>query len=620
VQTCTMEDGASRTYGGGLVDQINSMGGGLAVDQINSYGGGLVADRINSIGGGLVDQINSHGGGLHGNSEEKSQGSTLSTCNDEGVVHLEVRREGAEFSVEVIGITEVRSETDEPSSWGFTLKDLREAQEKDEDLRTILQWLTSGVVPEEGALFLTSPAGKYYWLNKEMLCLVDGVLYMDTGQEDKKLVVPDSLKEKAVSLNHDLPSAAHQGIARTKAKMKEKFFWYGMSEFVKNFVISCDKCSQNKKSARHGRCPMTEYHAGAPMERVHIDFLGPLPETPRGNQHILVMVDQFTKWVECVPLPSQTAEVTAQAAVNEFFSRFGYPLQLHSDQGRNFEGKLFTALCKALEIHKTRSTPYRPSSNGQVERYNRTLMDAVRCFIGKSQHRWDVHLQQIAGALRASVNRSTGFTPNKLMLGREVNTPASLMFPLEGSKPKNQDPEDFVVRLTSGIQEAHDTARRTLKSSLKRMKRNYDLRILTRPFEKGDVVHLLDTASIKGKCKKLSSPWKGPGIIVKKFSAYIYRVKLRNAVFVTNHDRMKPCRDRNLPTWIKNWKKKPEGDEDTEEDESAVHCSCRKPCGGRFMILCEQCDVWYHGSCVNVTPTEALDIDKYKCRECVERV
>jgi hypothetical protein len=53
-----------------------------------------------------------------------------------------------------------------------------------------------------------------------------------------------------------------------------------------------------------------------------------------------MMVDQFTKWVECIPLPSQTAEVTARAAVNEFFSRFGYPFQVFSDQGRNFESQL----------------------------------------------------------------------------------------------------------------------------------------------------------------------------------------------------------------------------------------------------------------------------------------
>ena len=166
-----------------------------------------------------------------------------------------------------------------------------------------------------------------------------------------------------------------------------------------------------------------------------------------------MMVDQFTKWVECIPLPTQTAEETAREAVDHFFSRFGFPFQVYSDQGRNFESKLFRELCKALQIHKARTTPYRPSSNGQVERYNRTLMDAVRCFIGNKQDQWDVYLQQIAGALRASVNRQTGFTANRLMLGREVNMPAHLMFPLAGEK--SQNPGNYVGKLTANLQKAH---------------------------------------------------------------------------------------------------------------------------------------------------------------------
>lgn len=96
------------------------------------------------------------------------------------------------------------------------------------------------------------------------------------------------------------------------------------------------------------------------MERVHLDFVGLLPKTDRGNEHIFMMVDQFTKWVECVPLTSQTAEETAKAASNEFFSRFGYPFQVYSDQGRNFESTLFRELCDLLHIHKARTTPIYP--------------------------------------------------------------------------------------------------------------------------------------------------------------------------------------------------------------------------------------------------------------------
>jgi hypothetical protein len=68
-------------------------------------------------------------------------------------------------------------------------------------------------------------------------------------------------------------------------------------------------------------------------------------------------------------------------------------------------------MCELLHIHKSRTTPYRPSANGQVERCNRTLMATVRCFIGKNQRSWDKNIPQLAGALRSSVNRSTGYTP-----------------------------------------------------------------------------------------------------------------------------------------------------------------------------------------------------------------
>lgn len=86
------------------------------------------------------------------------------------------------------------------------------------------------------------------------------------------------------------------------------------------------------------------------MERVHLDFSGPLPESTTGNSNILVMVDQFTKWVECIALPSQTAdEGTARAPVNEFFARFGFPFNMFTDQGRNFESRLFKSIGDILQ-------------------------------------------------------------------------------------------------------------------------------------------------------------------------------------------------------------------------------------------------------------------------------
>ena len=114
------------------------------------------------------------------------------------------------------------------------------------------------------------------------------------------------------------------------------------------------------------------------------------------------------------------------------------------------------------------------------------------------------------------------------------------------------------------------------------MKRAYDVKLLVKSYRVGDPVYCLDTATLKGKSSKLKSPWKGPGIIVKKISEAIFCVKVGNKYFVVNHDRIKLCQDRILPLWIKRLKidstlleaaipKKALVESET------IYCLCRRP-------------------------------------------
>ncbi|XP_071123484.1 uncharacterized protein [Mytilus edulis] len=176
-------------------------------------------------------------------------------------------------------------------------------------------------------------------------------------------------------------------------------------------------------------------------------------------------------------------------------------------------------------------------------------MDAVRCFVDSQQENWDQHIAQLGGAMRSSVNRSTGYTLNKLMLGRETNQPADLMFGSQ-SERKYEGADSYIIDLEKAIKSAHTIARDKLKTSQERMKRDYDLRVLEKSYQPGDLVYVLDTAQIKGKCNKLGSPWKGPGIVISKVTGYVYKVKLQRVVFNTNHDRLKPCGDRKIPAWL----------------------------------------------------------------------
>jgi hypothetical protein len=176
-------------------------------------------------------------------------------------------------------------------------------------------------------------------------------------------------------------------------------------------------------------------------------------------------------------------------------------------------------------------------------------MDAVRCYIDKAQDRWDEHLAQIAGALRSSVNCSTGYTANKLMLGREVNTPAELMYPLP-VRAEEPDLDAYVEDLRKSMLHAHETARAKLRTTEERLKRDYDLKVRSHTYKVGDFVYILDTATVKGKCRKLGSSWKGSGLVIQRPSDHLYRVRTRKTVMLTNHDSMKKCEDRDVPQWL----------------------------------------------------------------------
>ena len=485
-------------------------------------------------------------------------------------------------------------------------KEMEEAQKEDIALGLLRDWLEKGKKADEFELNLSSEETKFYYGNRDIFFLSQGIIYKKDPEEDK-LVVPRSKKEEVLRACHEIPSAGHQGRDRTKERVKQRFFWLHLGRDVEAFVRKCKDCNVNKSHIKN-RHPQIPYHAGNPMDRIHLDFLGPFPTSKNGNKYILVMVDSFTKWLEVVPLPDQTAERTARTAVNEFFCRFGYPHEVLTDQGRNFESELFQKMCKLLKIHKKRTTAYRPSCNGQAERCNRTLMNAVRCFI-ESQDEWDIYLPQIAAAIRSAVNRTTGFTPNLLMLGREVRTPVELMFP--GAPTEKEEVEEFIEKMRDSFLKAHETARKTLKVVLKRSKKLYDLKTRKTEFNKGDVVYVLNQSTGKGEAKKLNPKWQGPGVIIHQFSPILFQVRLKNrSTKVLNHDTIKKCTDGEIPQWIVRLQEK------LKNSEEDLYCFCNRPDDGYTMVQCELCLEWYHGSCLGLTSAQIHKLKEFLCSKC----
>ncbi|CAG2217232.1 unnamed protein product [Mytilus edulis] len=105
----------------------------------------------------------------------------------------------------------------------------------------------------------------------------------------------------------------------------------------------------------------------------------------------------------------------------EFIARFGIPLKLDTDQGKNFESDLFKSVCNLFQINKTRTTAYHPSSNGLIERFNKTLGGMIKTFVNKNVTYWDEYINLLLAAYRSAPHPATVFSPNYMILDGEVN-------------------------------------------------------------------------------------------------------------------------------------------------------------------------------------------------------
>uniref|UniRef100_A0A096MCA9 Integrase catalytic domain-containing protein n=1 Tax=Poecilia formosa TaxID=48698 RepID=A0A096MCA9_POEFO len=285
------------------------------------------------------------------------------------------------------------------------------------------------------------------------------------------------------------------------------------------------------------------------MERVAVDIMGPLPRSDKGNCYVLSAIDYFTKWPEAYAIPDQEAETVADALVGGLISRFGVPDSIHSDQGRNFESRVFSIMCSRFGIQKTRTTPLRPQSDGLVERLHRTLGQQLAILTAEHQRDWDEHLPLVLMACRSAVQDSTTCTPSLLMLGRELRTPAELSFGRPPDAPAVPAGPEYARKLQDRLEIAHAFARRQQEQAGVRQKRNYDVRAKGRHFTAGELVWVYNPRRKKGRCPKLDSQWVGPCRVLERMGEVVYRVQMphNRRRLALHRDRLAPYQGRAAP-------------------------------------------------------------------------
>ena len=150
--------------------------------------------------------------------------------------------------------------------------------------------------------------------------------------------------------------------------------------------------------------------------------MGPLPCSPERNEHLLVLVDYYTRWVEIFPMRTASAPVIARLFRKEILTRWGVPDFILSDRGSQFISNLFTELCKNWTVAPKLTTAYHPQTNLTV-RVNRNLKCMISSYIEENHRKWDQYLPEFRFALNSAIHETTGVSPAELHLGRKLRSP-----------------------------------------------------------------------------------------------------------------------------------------------------------------------------------------------------
>lgn len=346
----------------------------------------------------------------------------------------------------------------------------------------------------------------------------DVSLYCDVSTGIARPFVTKPYRKRAFDSFHQL---SHPGVKTSVKLVKRSFVWPSMEKDCREWARSCVQCQRSKVS-RHVTSPLGTFKTPtARFEHIHIDLVGPLPVS-RGYRYCLTCVDRYTRWPEVFPLENIEAETVAFALYAGWIARFGTPMKITTDQGRQFEAKLFQKLNELTGSKHLRTTAYHPAANGLVERFHRQLKASIKCH--EDEH-WSEALPAVLLGIRAALRDDLDASVAELVYGENLRLPGEYF---ATSTEDYGTPNNLVEQLRRKIREL-----KPIPSSRHGTQRNIfvfkDLETTTHVFVRVDAV--------KGP---LQQPYEGPfKVIARADKTFVVNIRGKNVVVTI--DRLKPA-------------------------------------------------------------------------------
>ena len=409
------------------------------------------------------------------------------------------------------------------------------AQQQDNLIRSLREFLINKTLPSD-------PKCQQLIRHFANDCFVENdLVWMRVKRkfEPSRVVIflPENLIEPVLQEAHGHLMSGHDGIFKTKERLFQCYYWPGMDKDISNHIEHCHKCQLRRKAAPPGPVLVTPLpQTTEPNQRVHADLFGPLKASGSQKKYVLCVTDAFTKYVELVAIPNKEAPTVAQAIFERWFCRFGMPLELVTDQGKEFCSELSEDLFRHMQVSHLKTTAYHPQCNSQAEVANKTIAKYLASFVDETTLDWEVYLPPLMIVYNTSFHRSIKTTPFFLTFGMEPRLP-NLPGPDVRRKFYGESSSDeLLLRLLT----ARDVARRNNETTTDQSQIDVNRKAVPHKFVNNQLV-LLDEHSFLGKNAKLCPKWSGPHRIIRLKHENNVELKMRNGrSLITHVNRLKP--------------------------------------------------------------------------------
>ena len=209
-------------------------------------------------------------------------------------------------------------------------------------------------------------------INRPVVC--------DTSLGRPRVLVPDGSRRRIFDAIHGLAHLSGKATLRIVAK---SYVWSSMRRDVLKWARQCEACALSKIT-RHTKPPIQPIPVPEMrFSHVHVDIVGPF-SLDQGYRYLLTVVDRTTRWPEAIPIADITADTVLQAFLSGWIARFGIAETVTTDRGTQFTSETWRTSLRRLGVSVTTTTAYHPQANGLVERFHRSLKNALRCAVRAS--------------------------------------------------------------------------------------------------------------------------------------------------------------------------------------------------------------------------------------------